>query len=93
MPDPYLCKQTAYLEAFRTNEPFRGQGYFSRLFAFMLSDLRGRGYRRAALGVETGDEKNKSLYTRYGFTAPVKTETDHYPDGTVIRVEYYAKEL
>ena len=28
-------EQTAYLEAFRTNEPFMGQGYFSRLFAFM----------------------------------------------------------
>ena len=85
-------EQTAYLEAFRTNEPFMGQGYFSRLFAFMLADLRGRGYRRFTVGVETGDEKNRAIYAHYGFTEHIRTETEQYPDGTVIHVEYYAKE-
>ena len=54
-------EQTAYLEAFRTNEPFMGQGYFSRLFAFMLEDLRRRGYRRVTLGVER-HEKQSNLH-------------------------------
>ena len=84
---------TAYLEAFRTNEPFRGQGYFSELFAFMLNDLRHRGYRRATVGVESEDMKNKAIYTHYGFTEYVKTETETYPDGSIIHVEYYAKDI
>ena len=86
-------EQTAYLEAFRTNEPFRGQGYFSRLFAFMLEDLRRRGYRRVTLGVETGDMKNKAIYTHYGFTGYLATEQERYPDGTTVEVDYYAKTL
>ena len=86
-------EQTAYLEAFRTNEPFRGQGYFSRLFAFMLEDLRRRGYRRVTLGVETNDMKNKAIYTHYGFTGYLTTEQERYPDGTTVEVEYYAKTL
>ena len=86
-------EQTAYLEAFRTNEPFMGQGYFSRLFAFMLEDLRRRGYRRVTLGVETNDMKNKAIYTHYGFTGYLTTEQERYPDGTTVEVEYYAKTL
>ena len=97
-PDParhcrgLVDEQTAYLEAFRTNEPFIGQGYFSRLFAFMLEDLRGRGYRRFTVGVESGDEKNRAIYAHYGFTEYIRTEAEPYPDGTVIHVDYYAKE-
>ena len=97
-PDParhcrgLVDEQTAYLEAFRTNEPFIGQGYFSRLFAFMLEDLRGRGYRRFTVGVESGDEKNRAIYAHYGFTEYIRTEAEQYPDGAVIHVEYYAKE-
>ena len=85
--------RTAYLEAFRTNEPYRGKGYFSRQFRFMLDDLRGRGYTRATLGVETDDGQNKAIYAHYGFTRHIRTENDSYPDGTVIRVAYYAKEM
>ena len=84
---------TAYLCAFRTNEPFRGKGYFSVLFRFMLNDLRDRGYTRVTLGVEPADAENKAIYTHYGFTGYIKTETERYPDETTIRVEYYAKDL
>ena len=70
-----------------------GQGYFSRLFAFMLEDLRRRGYRRVTLGVETNDMKNKAIYTHYGFTGYLTTEQERYPDGTTVEVEYYAKTL
>ena len=97
-PDParrsrgLVDEHTAYLEAFRTNEPFIGQGYFSRLFAFMLADLRSRGYRRFTVGVETGDEKSRAIYAHYGFTEHIRTEAEQYPDGTEIQVEYYAKE-
>jgi len=45
------------------------------------------------LGVEPGEEKNKAMYTHWVFTEFVKSETEQYPDGTVIDKEYYKKEL
>ena len=83
---------SAYLCAFRTNAPFRGKGYFSTLFRFMENDLRTRGFSRLTLGVEPWDINNKAIYTHYGFTGYIKTEAEKYPGGTMISVEYYAKE-
>ena len=85
--------RTAYLCAFRTNEPFRGKGYFSVLFRFMLDDLRKRGYTRVTLGVEPGETVNKEIYRHYGFTGFVKAKTEKYPDGTEIHVEYFLKNI
>ena len=87
-----IDRRTAYLCAFRTNEPFRGKGYFSGLFRFMESDLRSRGYTRLTLGVEPEDQVNKAIYRHYGFTELIKTDTEKYPDGTTVDVEYYVKE-
>ena len=39
-------EQTAYLSAFRTNKEYQGQGYFSKLFKFMIDDLKKRGYKK-----------------------------------------------
>ena len=87
-----IDSRTAYLCAFRTNESFRGKGYFSGLFRFMTDDLRSRGYTRLTLGVEPEDQANKAIYRHYGFTELIKTDTEKYPDGTTVDVEYYAKE-
>ena len=98
-PDPdedaegLIDETTAYLCAFRTNPPYRGQGYFSKLFAYMIEDLRTRGYERVTVGVEPEEVVNKQIYAHYGFAEFVKTDTETYPDGTVINVEYYAKKL
>jgi GNAT superfamily N-acetyltransferase len=98
-PDPdedsegLIDETTAYLCAFRTNPPYRGKGYFSKLFVYMIEDLRARGYERVTVGVEPEEVVNKQIYAHYGFTEFVKTDTETYPDGTVIDVEYYAKEL
>ena len=85
--------ETAYLYAFRTVDKYQGKGYFSKLFKFMISDLKKRGYKRVTLGVEPEEKKNKAIYTKYGFTNYIKTSTEEYPDGTKIDVEYYAKYL
>ena len=85
--------KTAYLCAFRTIKEYRGKGYFSRLLRFMLNDLKQKGYTKAVLGVEPGEEKNKAMYAHWGFTEFIKSATEQYPDGTVIDVEYYKKEL
>lgn len=84
---------TVYLSAFRTIDRFQGKGYFSKLFHFMIDDLRRKGFTKATLGVETDDKKNKEIYTHYGFSEYVKSDKEYYPDGTVIDVEYYGKML
>lgn len=82
-----------YLSAFRTNKEYQGQGYFSKLFKFMIDDLRKKGYNKVTLGVEPDEFKNKQIYNHYGFTEHIKNSIEKYPDGTEIEVEYYGKSL
>lgn len=86
-------EKTVELCAFRTVKAFRGKGYFSRLMAFMLEDLRKRGYTRAVVGVEPCEALNREIYRHWGFDEPAGTGKETYPDGTVIDVEYYGKHL
>ena len=82
-----------YLSAFRTIEEYQGKGYFSKLMKFMLNDLKQRGIVRVTLGVEPAEETNKKIYVHYGFNEYIKSATEIYPDGTVIDVDYYGKNL
>ena len=91
--DGLIDDTTAYLGAFRTIEEYQGQGYFSKLFKYMIEDLKKRGYKRVTLGVEPTELKNKAIYTKYGFTEHIKDAVDTYPDGTKVLVEYYGKNL
>lgn len=91
--DGLVDSHTVYLSAFRTIEVFQGKGYFSKLFRFMLDDLRQRGYTRATLGVEPWDETNKRIYAHYGFNACIKSGKERYPDGSEIVVEYYGRDI
>lgn len=88
-----INETTAYLYAFRTFEEYQGKGYFGKLFRYMLEDLKARGYKKVTLGVEPQEEKNKAIYFKYGFTNHIKTDKEMYPDGTIIIVEYYSKDL
>ena len=92
-PEGLVDDRTAYLSAFRTSEGYRGKGYFSRLFRFMLDDLRSRGYEKVTLGVEPDETENKEIYRHLGFLTHIKDAVDVYPDGARIDVEYYGKEL
>lgn len=91
--DGLVDEKTAYLSAFRTIPEYQGKGYFSKLFQFMLSDLKSRGYEKVTLGVEPEETKNKEIYFHYGFTEHIKNGMETYPDGTTIDVEYYGKQL
>lgn len=82
-----------YLSAFRTIEEYQGKGYFSKLMRFTLNDLKRRGIVRVTLGVEPAEETNKKIYAHYGFNEYIKSATEIYPDGTVIDVDYYGKNL
>ena len=88
-----MDETTAYLCAFRTIKEYRGEGYFSRLLRFVQNDLKQKGYTKAVLGVEPDDKKNKAMYTHWGFTEFIKSATEQYPDGTVIEVEYYGRDI
>lgn len=79
--------------AFRTNREYRGKGYFSRLMDFLQKDLKEKGYRQAVVGVEPEEKTNREIYSHWGFTEHVFTGTETYPDGTVIDVEFYGKQL
>ena len=45
------------------------------------------------VGVEPEEKLNKAIYHHWGFTEHIATGTETYPDGTVIRVEFYGKLL
>ncbi len=92
-PEGLVDDTTVYLFAFRTNKEYQGQGYFSKLFKYMIEDLKSRGYKKATLGVEPEETKNKMIYQKYGFTNLIKTCQESYPNGEVIDVEYYSKNL
>ena len=85
--------RTAELCAFRTVREYRREGYFSELMAYMLDDLKQKGYVRAVVGVEPDEKRNREIYRHWGFTEYAGEGTETYPDGTVIRAEFYARRL
>lgn len=91
--DGLVGNGVVYLSAFRTNKEYQGKGYFSKLFKFMIEDLKEKGYEKVTLGVEPEEIKNKKIYNHYGFNEYIKNSKEVYPDGTEIEVEYYGKSL
>lgn len=91
--DGLVDDKTVYLCAFRTIEKYQNRGYFSRLFDFMICDLKDRGYEKVTLGVEPTEAENLKIYQHLGFNEFIKSAKETYPDGTVIDVDYYAREL
>ena len=67
-----LNENMAYLAAFRTNKEYEGQGYFSKLYKFMESDLNMRGYRELCLGVGPEEVRNTEIYFHLGFRDYIK---------------------
>ena len=93
-PDfPRAADRAVELCAFRTDREYRGKGYFSRLMDFLQEDLRQKGYRTAVVGVEPDDRRNRAIYRHWGFTDCVGSSTETYPDGTVIDVLFFGKQL
>lgn len=83
----------AYLTAFRTNKEFENQGYFSKLYKFVESDLKSKGFKSLTLGVEPKEIRNIQIYFNWGFTKYIKTGFCKYANGEVAIVNYYEKEL
>ena len=85
--------RTVELCAFRTIKEYRGKGYFSKLITFLQEDLKRKGYRQAIVGVEPEEKRNREIYHHWGFTEKVGTGTETYPDGTVIMIDFFGKQL
>lgn len=91
--DGLVDEKTAYLCAFRTVEKYQGKGYFSKLFSFMIGNLKNRGYEKVTLGVEPAETDNLKIYKHLDFDEFIKSAQETYPDGTVIDVDYYGMSL
>lgn len=91
--DDLVDDKTAYLCAFRAIEKYQGKGYFSKLFRFMINDLKSKGYEKVTLGVEPNETKNLKIYQHLGFNEFIKSAQEIYPDKTVIDVDYYGMNL
>ena len=68
-----LSDNMAYLAAFRTNKEYEGKGYFSKLYRFVESDLKERGYTELSLGVGPEAVRNIEIYFHLGFREYIKT--------------------
>ena len=66
-PSGLLNNNMAYLAAFRTNKEYEGKGYFGKLYSFMESDLKQRGYSELSLGVGPEAVRNIEIYFHLGF--------------------------
>lgn len=91
--DKLVDNKTAYLCAFRTIEKYQNKGCFSKLFRFMIRDLKSKGYEKVTLGVEPEETENLKIYQHLGFNELIKSAQETYPDGTVIDVDYYGMRL
>lgn len=87
--DELVDDKIVYLCNISTDKRYRGKGYFSKLFRFMIDDLKNRGYEKFTLGVEPTETKNLQIYQHLGFNNFIKSGRETYPDGTVIDVDYY----
>lgn len=91
--DHLVDDKTAYLCAFRTIEKYQGKGYFSKLFHYMIHDLKSKDYEKVTLGVEPNEKENLKIYQHLGFDVFIKSAQETYPDGTIIDVDYYELKL
>ena len=89
--DDLVNKIRAYLFAFRTKKEYQNKGYFSKLFKFMLNDLKTRGYLEFTLGVEEQELRNRAIYNHYGFNEFIKKDYEYEPNGNKYKVLYYLK--
>lgn len=91
-PSGLLNKDMAYLAAFRTNKEYEGKGFFSKLYKFMESDLKEKGYSELSLGVGPEDVRNIEIYFHLGFRDYIKTlvENENSKDDVIL---FYKKRI
>ena len=79
---------TVYLNALRMEKQYEGQGHISRLVKMMEDYARQKGYIYITIGVDDSNERNKAIYTHWGYTETIYTEME---DGELVL--YWRKKL
>lgn len=72
----------AYLEAFRVDEGYRGQGLGQKLINHCINDLKSKGYTEFTIGVEENNEIAKHIYFKLGFMEAISRGTGDEFDNT-----------
>ena len=85
-----ICEATVHLTA---NTVQNSKGLVDNNRVYLSAFRTNKEYEYATLGIEPTEEKNKLIYSHYGFTKCIKNSNETYPDGTIIEVEYYEKVL
>ncbi len=91
-PSGLLSDSMAYLAAFRTNKEYEGKGYFSKLYRFVESDLKERGYTELSLGVGPEAVRNIEIYFHLGFREYIKTLIEQEQDQEDV-ILFYKKKI
>ena len=91
-PSGLLSDSMAYLAAFRTNKEYEGKGYFSKLYRFVESDLKERGYTELSLGVGLEVVRNIEIYFHLGFREYIKTVIEHKQEQQDV-ILFYKKKI
>lgn len=81
-------KDRVYLNALRIEKQYRGYGHISTMVKIMEDYARSLGYTYVTIGVDDSNEKNKAIYTHWGYTDLVFTEIE---DGELVL--YWGKKL
>jgi len=66
-----IPNQRVYLQAYRVDNKYKGQGLGQQLIRFVLADLEKEGYTEFTIGVEDDNEIAKHIYFKYGFTKAI----------------------
>lgn len=61
----------AYLEAFRVDRNYRGQGLGQKLINYCIDYLENIGYTEFTIGVEDDNKIAKHIYSKLGFIKPI----------------------
>jgi hypothetical protein len=82
--DDLVDNGKVYLSAFRTNKEYENQGYFSKLYKSVESDLKSKGFKSLTLGVEPKEIRNihpnmRTLYDNQSKHSSFGIEHNHVP--------------
>ena len=70
--------QRAYLYAFRIDKIHQSKGYGRYLLAYVLNDLKAKGYTEFTVGVEDDNARAIHIYKLFGFNDVIARKTEEY---------------
>ena len=66
-----IPNKRVYLQAFRVDKKYQGQGLGQKLIEYCIENLTSRGYTEFTIGVEDDNEVAKHIYFKLGFNEPI----------------------